>query len=87
MKRGRVKRTKQNPTRQRAEVTNNSGRVKNPATRDLPPNDRVDKYPDEVYGEQLFLSGRSKIKFQGEVSRDETWTREANEAESDSAAS
>jgi hypothetical protein len=50
-KRVRVRRTKQNPTRQRSEVTNESGRVKNPATRDLPPNDKVDKYPDELYGD------------------------------------
>jgi len=51
MKRGRLRRTKQNPTRQPAKDANKSGRVKNPATRDLPPNDRVDKYPDEVYGD------------------------------------
>jgi hypothetical protein len=50
-KRARVRRTKKNPTRQRTEVTNESGRVKNPTTRDLPPNDKIDKYPDEVYGD------------------------------------
>jgi hypothetical protein len=51
MKKTRVRRTKQNPTRQRAESASKSGRVKNPSTRDLPPNDKVDKYPDEVYGD------------------------------------
>lgn len=51
MKRIRLRRTKRNPTRQRAEVPNKSGRVKNPVTRDLPPNEKVDKYPDEVYGD------------------------------------
>jgi hypothetical protein len=51
MKKLRVRRTKQNPTRQKPEATNKSGRVKNPTTRDLPPNDKVDKYPDEVYGD------------------------------------
>jgi hypothetical protein len=50
-KRARARRTKQNPTRQRSKVTNESGRVKNPATRDLPPNEKVDKYPDELYGD------------------------------------
>ena len=51
-KRARLRRAKQTPTRQRPEAaTNDSGRVKNPATRDLPPNDKVDKYPDEVYGD------------------------------------
>ncbi len=51
MKKTRVRRTKQNPTRQRTEATNKSGRVKNPSTRDLPPNEKIDKYPDEVYGD------------------------------------
>jgi hypothetical protein len=50
-KRAKVRRTKQNPTRQRTEEVNKSGRVKNPVTRDLPPNDKVDKYPDELYGD------------------------------------
>ncbi|HEX3118669.1 MAG TPA: hypothetical protein VHP80_06200 [Candidatus Acidoferrum sp.] len=50
-KRMRVRRTKQNPTRQRTEAVNKSGRVKNPVTRDLPPNDKIDKYADEVYGD------------------------------------
>ena len=51
MKKARVRRTKQNPTRQRPEAVNQSGRVKNPTTGDLPPNDKIDKYPDEVYGD------------------------------------
>ena len=51
VKKTRVKRMKQNPSRQRPETTNESGRVKNPTTRDLPPNDKIDKYPDEVYGD------------------------------------
>ena len=50
-KRMRVRRTKQNPTRQRTEAVNKSGRVKNPVTRDLPPNDKIDKYADEFYGD------------------------------------
>jgi hypothetical protein len=58
MKKVRVRRTKQNPSRQRTEAVNNSGRVKNPATRDLPPNDKVDKYPDEVYGDTEIPSRR-----------------------------
>ena len=51
MKRTRLKRTKQNPTRQRPDEVNKSGKVKNPVTRDLTPNDKVDKYADEVYGD------------------------------------
>ena len=51
MKRTRVRRTKKNPTRQRREAPNKSGRLKNPTTRDLPPNEKVNKYPDEVYGD------------------------------------
>jgi hypothetical protein len=50
-KRAKVRRTKQTPIRQRTEAVNKSGRVKNPVTRDLPPNDKVDKYPDELYGD------------------------------------
>jgi hypothetical protein len=58
VKRAKVQRTKQNPTRQRAEAVNDSGRVKNPATRDLPPNDKIDKYADEVYGDTEIPSRR-----------------------------
>jgi len=51
LKKTRVRRIKQNPSRQRTEATKESGRVKNPSTRELPPNDKVDKYADEIYGD------------------------------------
>jgi hypothetical protein len=51
MKRTRTRRTKQNPTRQKAADGVIGVKKKNPATPDLPPNDRVNKYADEVYGD------------------------------------
>ena len=50
MKRTRTRRTKQNPTRQPAGGVVGT-KKKNPATPDLPPNDKVNKYADEVYGD------------------------------------
>jgi hypothetical protein len=51
MKRTRVRRAKKNPSRQRREDADKSGRAKNPSTRDLPPNEKINRYPDEVYGD------------------------------------
>jgi hypothetical protein len=51
MKRTRSRRTKQNPTRQKPADGVVGVKKKNPATADLPPNDKVNKYADEIYGD------------------------------------
>jgi hypothetical protein len=50
MKPTRTRRPKQNPTRQQAGGAAGT-KKKNPATPDLPPNEKLNKYADEVYGD------------------------------------
>ncbi|MGC1907439.1 MAG: hypothetical protein WA715_26680 [Candidatus Acidiferrum sp.] len=50
MKRSRIRRTKRNPTRQQPGGAVGT-KKKNPVTPDLPPNEKVNKYADEVYGD------------------------------------
>jgi hypothetical protein len=50
MKRNRTRRPKATPTRQ-PEPRKTKVRRHNPSSRDLPPNEKVDKYPDELYGD------------------------------------